>query len=95
MTFKISHMTSKCSNLTSIPTGFTLDSRRNPVGIESYHIPAGLQWDCRTLPRLQWESGSPPDSGGNTRGRVKYRKVGALWHSRCGSSRGSELRLLV
>ena len=44
------------------------------MGIESYHSPPGLQPECRTLPRLQWESSSPPDSGGNTRGRVKYRK---------------------
>jgi len=42
------------------------------MGIESYHIPPGLQPECQTLPGLQWESGSPPDSGGNTRGRVKY-----------------------
>jgi len=44
------------------------------MGIESYHSLPGLQPECRTLPGLQWESGSPPDSGGNTRGRVKYRK---------------------
>jgi len=44
------------------------------MGIESYHIPPGLQPECWTLPGLQWESSSPPDSGGNTRGRVKYRK---------------------
>jgi len=42
------------------------------MGIESYHIPPGLQPECQTLPGLQWESGSPPDSTGNTRGRVKY-----------------------
>ena len=46
------------------------------MGIESYHIPPGLQLECWTLPGLQWESSSPPDSGGNTRGRVKYRHVG-------------------
>ena len=43
------------------------------MGIESYYSPPGLQPECWTLPGLQWESGSPPDSGGNTRGRVKYR----------------------
>ena len=58
------------------------------MGIESYHIPAGLQPDCRTLPGLQWESGSPPDSGGNTRGRVKYsggssKMIGYLWGFLC------------
>jgi len=42
------------------------------MGIESYHSPPGLQLECRTLPRLQWESGSLLDSSGNTRGRVKY-----------------------
>ena len=36
---------------------------------------AHKQLECWTLPRLQWESSSPPDSGGNTRGRVKYRKT--------------------
>jgi len=42
------------------------------MGIESYHIPPGLQLECWTLPGLQWESSSLPDSAGNTRGRVKY-----------------------
>ena len=42
------------------------------MGIESYHILPGLQPECWTLPRLQWESSSPLDSSGNTRGRVKY-----------------------
>ena len=45
------------------------------MGIESYHIPPGLQPECWTLPRLQWKSSSPLDSSGNTRGRVKYRKI--------------------
>ena len=57
------------------------------MGIESYHIPPGLQPECWTLPGLQWESGSPPDSGGNTMGRVEYRRgcqdhnpgLGASW----------------
>jgi len=48
------------------------------MGIESYHSPPGLQPECWTLPGLQWESGSPPDSGGNTRGRVKYRDCSGL-----------------
>ena len=42
------------------------------MGIESYHSPPGLQPECWTLHGLQWESGSPLDSGGNTRERVKY-----------------------
>jgi len=45
------------------------------MGIESYHIPPGLQPECWTLPRLQWESSSPLDSGENTRGRVKYSQI--------------------
>jgi len=44
------------------------------MGIESYHIPPGLQPECWTLPGLQWESSSLPDSSGNTRGRVKHRR---------------------
>ena len=51
------------------------------MGIEFYHIPPGLQPKCWTLPGLQWESGSLLDSGGNTRGRVKYRII--TWDHTC------------
>ena len=42
------------------------------MGKQSYHISPGLQPECWTVPGLQWDSGGLLDSGGNTRGRVKY-----------------------